>query len=116
MISRSLDSASVAASERALEEFLSLCEADDGVKQVMTVEGVSRSDLKDLYMRLVAAGLGQWMKGHYAALSTLAYVEPLQFAVRAPKQGVSWAQVVFGLQQYWEGRIPSGGLLNQLRR
>ncbi len=101
--------------DRALEEFLDLCEADEGVKQVMEIEHMSRSDLKQLYVRLLAAGLGQWIKGHYAALSTIAYVEPLQYAVRAQERGVAWLEVVSNLLEYWEGRIPSGGLLSQVR-
>lgn len=100
--------------DRALEEFLDLCESDAGVKRVMEIEHLSRTDLKQLYVSLLAAGLGQWIKGHYAALSTIAYVEPLQYCVRAQKRAVSWPQIVFNLLEYWEGKIPSGGLLRQV--
>ena len=99
----------------ALEEFLDLCESDEGIQQVMKVESLSRSDLKQLYIRLSAAGLGQWIKGHHAALSTIAYVEPLQYAVRAQKRGVAWMEVVSNLLAYWEGQVPQGALLNQVR-
>jgi hypothetical protein len=116
LVTGALNPKAAAAREAAIEEFLSLCESDDGVKQVMQIEGLTRADLKNLYQRLATAGLGQWMKGHYAALSTIAYVEPLQFAVRAPKQGMQWSHVVFGLMEYWEGKVPQGGLLGQLRR
>ena len=75
--------------ERALEDFLDLCEADAGVKKVMEIEHLSRSDLAELYHTLLKVGLGQWVKGHYAALSTLAYGEPLLYVVRARKQGVN---------------------------
>ena len=101
--------------DRALEEFLDLCESDDGVKKVMAIEQLSRSDLKQLYIRLSAAGLGQWIKGHYAALSTIAYVEPLQYLVRAEKRGIGWQTIVFNLLEYWEEKIPSGGLLRQVQ-
>jgi hypothetical protein len=73
--------------DRALEEFLDLCESDDGVKKIMENEHISRIDLKQLYVQLSAAGLGQWINGHYAALSSIAYVEPLQYLVRAQKKG-----------------------------
>lgn len=101
--------------DRALEEFLDLCESDDGVKKVMEIEHISRSDLKQLYIRLSVAGLGQWIKGHYAALSTIAYVEPLQYLVRAEKRGIGWQEILFNLLEYWEEKIPSGGLLRQVQ-
>lgn len=102
--------------DRALEEYLDFCEADPGVRQVMGIEGLTRDDLKAIYVSLVAAGLGCWIKGHYAALSTIAYVEPLQFAARAPKMGLSKVDVLGCLQSYWENDIPQGGLLTMLRQ
>lgn len=108
-------SGEISQKDRALEEFLDLCESDDNVKKVMAIEHLSRSDLKQLYVRLSAAGLGQWIKGHYAALSTIAYVEPLQYLVRAEKRGIGWQTIVFNLLEYWEEKIPSGGLLRQVQ-
>ncbi len=63
--------------EKALEEYLDLCEADEGVSKVMQKHKLKRSDLKNIYSRLVNAGLGQWINGHFAALSSIAYFEPL---------------------------------------
>jgi hypothetical protein len=102
--------------ERALEKFLDLCESDDGVRTVMEIEHISRSDLKELVVRLLASGLGEWIKGHYAALSTIAYVEPLQYVIRAERRGVSWQELYFNLLEYWEGRIPSHQWLGQVPR
>ncbi len=101
--------------ERALEEFLDLCEADEGVKKVMETEHLSRADLKQIYIRLSVAGLGQWVKGHHAALSTIAYVEPLVYAARAQKRGTDWREIAFNLLEYWEDKIPQGGLLRQVQ-
>lgn len=101
--------------EQALEQFLDLCESDEGVRKVMETEGITRADLKEIYMHLSAAGLGQWIKGHYAALSTIAYVEPLIYAVRSQKRGTDWQQVTATLLRYWENEIPQGGLLQQVR-
>jgi hypothetical protein len=102
----------MSAKTRALEEFFDLCESDVGVKNVMAVEHLSRSDLKRLHARLLFAGFG-WIEGHHVALSTLAYVEPLQYLVRAQKQEVGWAEICFNLLEYWEGRIPQGELLRR---
>lgn len=97
-----------------MDEFLDLCESDVGIKQVMEIEGISRADLNELYTRLLAAGLGQWIKGHYAALSTIAYVEPLQYTIRARRMGNSWPRIVSDLLAHWEERIPSGALLDKV--
>lgn len=98
----------------ALEEFLDLCETDEGIEKVMETERLSRADLKDIYKRLMALGLGGWIKGHYAALSTIAYVEPLLYVVRSQKRGAGWEEIVLNLLQYWENKIPQGTLLKRL--
>lgn len=97
--------------ENALEEYLDLCESDEGVSSVMKMENISREDLIDIYMRLSASGLGQWIEGHHAALSTIAYSEPLFYLARAGKQGVEWMEIVDKLVMYWENKIPQGHLL-----
>jgi hypothetical protein len=50
--------------DKALEEFLDLCEDDDGIRKLMEIEPLSRSDLKEFYHRLCRARLGQWVKDH----------------------------------------------------
>ena len=97
--------------ESALEKFLDLCEADEGVKTVMEREHLSRTDLRRLVVRLLDSGLGEWIKGHYAALSTIAYLEPLQYIVRSQRQGFDWQHIYFHLLEYWEQRIPPRELL-----
>jgi hypothetical protein len=108
---RSSREGGLSAKTQALEEFFDLCESDAGVRNVMLVEHLSRSDLKRLHAKLLGAGLG-WVKGHNVALSTIAYVEPLQYLVRAQKQEEGWAKICFNLLEYWEGRIPQGELLS----
>ncbi len=99
----------------ALEEFLDLCEDDDGVVKIMAQYNLKRDDLKEIYKKLIAIGLGQWIKGHYAALSTIAYYEPLLFVVESERRGVPFMEVVGGLLEYWDGRIKQGGLLQSLQ-
>lgn len=98
----------------ALAQFLDLCESDQGVKNVMELEGLSRSDLENIYMRLNAAGLGQWVKGHYAALSTIAYGESLLYVVRSQKRNIDLLTIASNLLDYWENKIPQGALLAQV--
>jgi hypothetical protein len=97
--------------EKALEQFLDLCVHDDGIRKLMELESLSRSDLKEIYHRLCRAGLGQWIKGHYAALSTIAYGEPLLFVVRAERAGMNLREIASVLLRYWSNEIPQGGLL-----
>jgi hypothetical protein len=104
----------LASQRRALEEYLDLCEEDPNVQQVMRLEGVGRDALKQLHARLLMGGLGGWVKGHNMALSTLAYAEPLQFALRSPKLGMRWEEVILHLMDYWEERLPHGTLFASL--
>ena len=101
--------------DEALEEFLALCIKDEGVEKVMRNYDLDRDDLKKIYINLNLNGLGQWIKGHQAALSTIAYYEPLLFYVESEKRGEPYLQIVGALLEYWEGRIPQGGLLKALQ-
>jgi len=100
--------------DQALVEYLDLCERDAPVAQVMTEYQLSRADLKNIYIELMANGLGQWIKGHYAALSTIAYYEPLLYCAESTKRGQSRLETFHALLSYWEGRVPQGGLLGSL--
>ena len=106
-----------------LEDFLDLCVEDANVAGVMKNYNLSRDSLKELYRQLRAVGLGQWVKGHFVALSTLAYYEPLLYAVESrrrvkenpEKAADAWIDEVSTLLDYWEGKIPQGKLLDRLR-
>lgn len=102
--------------DKALEDLLDLCEDDDGIRKLMEIESLSRSDLKEFYHRLCRAGLGQWVKGHYVALSTIAYGEPLLFLVRAERAGMSLREISPILLRYWSNEIPQGGLLRAVTK
>jgi predicted transcriptional regulator len=99
---------------QAIDEFLDLCESDEGVAKVMIQYNLNRNDLKDIYKRLVGSGLGQWIKGHYAALSTIAYFEPLIYVVDSEKKGTKWEEIVGNILYYWQGKIPQGRLYKKI--
>ena len=101
--------------DQALEEFLDLCESDEGVSKVMRQYKLNREDLKQIYARLTTAGLGQYVKGHHVALSTIAYYEPLLFVVESERRGEDWMNVMGDLFSYWRGTIPQSGLIDKLR-
>ena len=99
----------------AIEEFLDLCQSDEGVAKVMEEYKIARSDLKEIYRSLEINGLGQWVKGHYAPLSTIAYFEPLLFYAEATRHQKSLREISFVLLEYWKGKIPQGGLIKMMQ-
>lgn len=98
----------------AWEEYLSLCEADQGVKRLIQEHHLSRDDLQALTNEYRFSGLGGWVNGHETALSTIAYEEPLQFALKANNNGISNAEVAWQLMTYWKQNAPKGYLLQNL--
>lgn len=102
--------------ERLMEEYLDLCMSDEGVVHVMRHYGLSKENLYQYYIQLSAAGLGQWIKGHYVPLSSITYFEPLLYLVEAKKRKIDWATIVGNLLQYWEGTFSHGGLLDILEK
>ena len=100
--------------DRAFADYLDLCVSDEGVAKVMEMENLSRSGLQEIYGHLKANGLDRWVKGHCAALSSIAYSEPLYFTVRAPSMGMDWREISLSLSEYWEGRIQPGELVNRV--
>ena len=101
--------------QEALAHFLDLCEDDEGIQYVMKRYGLNREDLKKRSTSLRAGGLGRWCKGHYAALSTIAYVEPLMFLVESERHGMSRQQIISHLLDYWNGKIGHGKLASLIQ-
>ncbi len=99
----------------ALEKFLDLCINDEGVATVLNEYDMDRNDLKNIYIQLIANGFGQWIKGHFVALSTIAYYEPLLFFVESTRRDVPVRKIASALFEYWEGRIRQGDLLISLQ-
>ena len=97
--------------EWLMEEYLDLCMTGEGVVHVMRNYGLSKEDLYQYYIQLSAAGLGQWIKGHYVSLSTITFFEPLLYLVEAKKREIAWGTIVANLLHYWEGAFSHGGLL-----
>jgi hypothetical protein len=96
--------------DKALGDFLDLCESDEGIKQIMARFSVNRSDLLNAYQDLLKAGLGQWINGHYAALSSIAYGEPLFYYLTMKKRGIGLLEIAAELLSYWDGTTQPGAL------
>ena len=68
--------------DAVLEQLFDLAESDPGVRLVMQQHAASRDTLKQVYVRLCAAGAGQWVKGHWVPASTLVFGQTLDYALR----------------------------------
>ena len=106
---RSTDSAATA---QALESYLDLCLADEGVKAVLQKNHLGRADLRTRYEWLSAGGLARWVNGHYTALSSIAYVEPLEYLASSERRGEDRAAICGILLDYWLGSISKQRLLD----
>jgi hypothetical protein len=106
---RSTDSA---ASAQALERYLDLCLADEGVMAVLQRNHLERDDLRTRYEWLSAGGLGRWVNGHYTALSSIAYVEPLEYLASSERRGEDRVAICGILLEYWLGSISKQKLLS----
>jgi|TARA_B100002003_G_scaffold235691_1_gene250979 hypothetical protein len=90
--------------DEALEKFFELCKSDEGVKQAMDSYGATGETTKELYNKLIDAGAGQWIKGHFVALSALAYFEPLTFCLEALKKGSpDFTEVAWNMLEFFKG-------------
>ncbi|MBF0278061.1 MAG: hypothetical protein HQM13_09730 [SAR324 cluster bacterium] len=96
---------------QAFEEYLDLCIGDQHVAPFMKEQNLTRKDLKGIFQTLESTSLGQWVEDHYAALTTIAYLEPLYFFVVSEKQGKSLSEITSDLMGYWKGDVPRGSLL-----
>lgn len=63
---------------------------------------MTEKDLVTIYTKLQISGAGQWVGGHYVALSTLAYLEPLSYYIWAKKQNISDLQLTHDLVTYFK--------------
>ena len=69
--------------DEVLDELSDLCEADSNVNQVMNTYRIGRENLKELYNRMYAVGMGVWTKdGHYVPASSIAYSATLDYLLR----------------------------------
>jgi hypothetical protein len=90
--------------DEALEKFFELCKSDEGVIQVMDSYGATEETIRELYNKLIDAGAGQWIKGHFVALSALAYFEPLSFCLEALKRGSpDFTEVAWNMLEFFKG-------------
>lgn len=98
----------------AISAYIGMCAADKGVAAVMDAYALSTERLREIYERLNAAGLDQWINGHNVALSSIAYAETLRFVLEAERRRICPLVTRVTLLEYWEGAIPKRKLMRYI--
>jgi len=88
--------------EGLLNEYIDFCLTDIGVSKIVKDFNINKEKLKEIYWTLMGSGAGQWADGHFVALSVLAYMQPLEYYLRAKKIGRPDAEVMFNHITYFE--------------
>jgi hypothetical protein len=99
--------------DHAIEELLDLCESDSILRQTMDTYRADREILYRFYSMLIANGAGQWVGGHFVAVSALAYGFPLLFLLENAET-LPWSRICILLIEYFE-RNEVGPVSSELR-
>ena len=75
--------------------------------------GATRETLRELYWMLIANGAGQWVAGHFVAVSALGYGFPLLFLLQNLNT-LPWNRICVLLIEYFE-RNKAGPVQLELR-
>ena len=105
--------------DNALEEYWDLCQGDKDISGLMQEYNIFRENLNDIYMKLINAGVGQWVKGHFVALSALAYGESFYYLLESQRRGQGggekFEKVAYDILLYFKEEIPNGELIRRLQ-
>lgn len=84
-------------SEKAREELFNLIlNEDDNLKPIVEEYSINRDVLNKLYTKLIVAGAGQWVRGHFVAVSALVFPNTLEYCVTMNNQeNVEWSEVPY---------------------
>lgn len=93
--------------EKLLNQYIDFCLTDLGVLKIVKDFEITKKDLKEIYNKLLSSGAGQWVRGHYVALSTLAYMQPLEYFLKAKRMHKSDIEIMSNLIVYFEKRMVS---------
>lgn len=90
--------------DNAEEVFLDYCEQQPSIQALLREFRVSRTDLQELYNKLIMAGAGQWTCGHWVPASALAYSESLRYVLNRREGNIQ--ETAFNLIMYFEQGLP----------
>jgi hypothetical protein len=91
----------------AEDALLDYCEHNPATQAILTDFRVARSELSNLYCKLLIGGAGQWAGGHFIAASAIAYPSTLRYLVQhPPEEPDELAQLLEKLIAHFERGAP----------
>jgi hypothetical protein len=89
-------------SRKTESDMFDYCMEDPHLGLILKKYGVTKNKLDGLYSALIYNGLGQWVKGHYVAVSVLFFTHTLEYALKNyTTTGIDY-QVAYNLLDYFE--------------
>ena len=91
----------------AEDALLDYCERNPATQAILTEFRVARSELSNLYCKLLVGGAGQWAGGHFIAASAIAYPHTLRHLLQhPPEEPDQLAQLLEKLIAHFERGAP----------
>lgn len=112
-VSKFLDEVKTAKRKNALNEYLEFCMKDPNINELLDMHSMGKNDLKEIHSVLMTIGCGQYVKGHFVALSSLAYQEPLYYLIHARKNNIPSEEMATTILDYWANKLPRRELFNK---
>lgn len=85
------------------EKLFDLVEQTEALRSVLEKYDGTREDLADIHRRLIVTGAGQYAKGHYVAVSALAFPLTLEYCFKMQcESDTDWREVSFTLIDYFQ--------------
>ena len=85
----------------AEEELFNLCKSNPGLSTVMKKHNANRETLRYVYSKLLEAGAGQWVNGHYVAASALAFGMTLDYILKNQTNEAEFDKVAMRVVDYF---------------
>ena len=88
--------------DKTWDDVSKILKRDPYLSVVMDGWKVGPADVKELYKRLLGAGAGQVVNGHYVAASTLAFAPTLDYILEGVAEDRSWREMAYRMITYFE--------------
>lgn len=95
----------------AFRRYLDVSLEDAQLAAVVHGYSLNESALHRIYVRLINAGMDQWVRGQHVGLASIANPETLLFIARARQRKRSWDDIANGLRRYFRREYCSRELL-----
>mgnify|MGYP001329385623 CR=1 FL=1 len=101
-VERILDSTASRKKEKAVEDIFKFCETDRFIKKEQEHHRVSKKELEELYLLLLANGAAQWARGHFVLVSIFFFNQTLDYCLSREKLGITVTEMIYRCIEYYE--------------